>query len=212
MDFLRQKSVFFFAKIFWWTPCNWGAWAHFRRTHYSWALSKRSSARSRRAMAVAPMFFFFADFVTCANFSNLWGKFLETHNRYGHHVSAKSCAGSWATFSPKKIFEKKSASWFFLKRSFEKTLFLTVFYVWSPISQNQDQIQGPCFRVIYKRFIGCIFAQKWRQNFFHTWFFGQKKGWKKMSKIFFSFVAHISPNWRKIQKPFPLKTNSKDVS
>ena len=35
-----------------------GACAHFRRTHYSWALSKRSSARSHRAMAVAPMFFF----------------------------------------------------------------------------------------------------------------------------------------------------------
>ena len=33
-----------------------GAWAHFRGTHYSWAISKRSSTRSRRAMAVAPMF------------------------------------------------------------------------------------------------------------------------------------------------------------
>ena len=169
------------------------------------------SARAQARHAVAPMFFF-ADFVTCASFSNLWGKFPKTHNRYGHHVSAKNCAGSWATFSLKKIFEKKSASWFFLKRSFEKTLFLTVFYVWSPISQNQDQIQVPWFRVIYKLFIGCIFAQKWRQNFFHTWFFGQKKGWKKMSKNFFSFVAHISPNWQKIQKSFPLKTNTKDVS
>ena len=57
--------------------------------------------------------FFFADFVTCANFSNLCGKFLKTHNRYGHHVFAKSCAGSWATFSSKKNFEKNSASWFF---------------------------------------------------------------------------------------------------
>ena len=62
----------------------------------------------------------------------------------------------------------------FLKRSFEKTLFLTIFYVWTPISQNQDQIQGPWFRVIYKRFIGYIFAQNWRQNFFQTSFFGQK--------------------------------------
>ena len=55
--------------------------------------------------------FFFRRFR--ANFSNLCGKFPETHNRYGHHVSAKSCAGSWATFSSKKKFEKKSASWFF---------------------------------------------------------------------------------------------------
>ena len=156
--------------------------------------------------------FFFADFVTCANFSNLCGKFLKTHNRYGHHVSAKSCARSWATFSSKKNFEKNSASWFFLKRSFEKTLFSTIFYVWTPISQNQDQIQGPWFRVIYKRFIGYIFAQNWRQNFFSDFVFWAKNGWKKMSKIFFSFVAHISQNWRKIQKPFSLKINSKDVS
>ena len=123
--------------------------------------------------------------MTCANFSNLWGKFLKTHNRYGHHVSAKSCAGSWATFSPKKIFEKKIGFMVFLKRSFEKTLFLTVFYVWSPISQNQDQIQGPWFRVIYKRFIGCIFAQKWRQNFFSHLVFWAKKGMKKNVENFF---------------------------
>ena len=57
--------------------------------------------------------FFFADFVTCANFSNLCGKFLKTHNRYGHHVSAKSCAGSWATFSSKKNFEKIRLHGFF---------------------------------------------------------------------------------------------------
>ena len=168
-------------------------------------------ARSRAQIPLR-LCFFFADFVTCANFSNLCGKFLKTHNRYGHHVSAKSCAGSWATISSKKKFEKNSASWFFLKRSFEKTLFLTVFYVWSPISQNQDQIQCPWLRVIYKRLIGYIFAQNWRQNFFQTWFFWQKNGWKKMSKNFFSFVAHISQNWRKIQKPFSLKINSKDVS
>ena len=91
------------------------------------------SQRGRLLGAVAQwqlrLCFFFADFVTCANFSNLCGKFLKTHNRYGHHVSAKSCAGSWATYSSKKNFEKNSASWFFFKRSFEKTLFLTIFYV-----------------------------------------------------------------------------------
>ena len=130
--------------------------------------------------------------MTCANFSNLCGKFLKTHNRYGHHVSAKSCAGSWATFSSKKNFEKKSASWFFLKRSFEKTLFLTIFYVSTPISQNQDQIQGPWFRVIYKRFIGYIFGQNWRQNFFSDFVFWAKKWMKKNEKFFLICSSYFS--------------------
>ena len=53
--FLR---VFFAKRVYFDVPHAFGgAWAHFRRTHYSWALSKRSSARSRRTMAVAPMFF-----------------------------------------------------------------------------------------------------------------------------------------------------------
>ena len=81
----------------------------------------------RSEIAHMVTFFFFADFVTCANFSNLCSKFLKTHNRYGHHVSTENCASSWATISSKKNFEKYSASWFFLKRSFEKTLFLTIF-------------------------------------------------------------------------------------
>ena len=72
-------------------------------------------ARSRAQIPLR-LCFFFADFVTCANFSNLGGKFLKTHNRYGHHVSAKSFAGSWATFSLEKTFEKKSALWFFFKK------------------------------------------------------------------------------------------------
>ena len=51
--------VFFAKKVYIDVPhAIGGAWAHFRRTHYSWALSKRLSARSRRAMAVAPMFFY----------------------------------------------------------------------------------------------------------------------------------------------------------
>ena len=49
--------IFFAKKVYFDVPhAIGGAWAHFRRTHYSWALSKRSSARSRRAMAVEPMF------------------------------------------------------------------------------------------------------------------------------------------------------------
>ena len=51
--------IFFAKKVYFDVPhAIGGASAHFRRIHYSWALSKKSSARSRRAMAVAPMFFF----------------------------------------------------------------------------------------------------------------------------------------------------------
>ena len=111
-----------------------------------------------------------------------------SQNRYEHHVSAKRCAGSWDTFLSKKKFEKNSASWFFLKRSFEKTLFLTVFYVWSPISQNQDQIQGPWFRVIYTSFIGYSFAQKKTSKFFfRLGFLGKKRDEKNCRK----FVSHL---------------------
>ena len=78
------------------------------------------SQRGRLLGAVAQwqlrLCFFFADFVTCANFSNLCGKFLKTHNRYGHHVSAKRCAGSWATFSSKKN-RKKFGFMVFLKKN-----------------------------------------------------------------------------------------------
>ena len=97
---------------------------------------------------------FFADFVTCANFSNLCGKFLKTHNRYGHHISAKSCAGSWATFLSKKNSKKNRLHGFFRLR----------------------------------------FRPKMASKFFFRLGFLGKKGMKKMSKIFFSFVAHISRN------------------
>ena len=122
-------------------------------------------------------FFYFADFVTCANFSNLCGKLLKTDTNTMFPLKDAQVPG--IHFCRKKISKKNSASWFFLKRSFEKTLFLTVFYVWSPISQNQDQIQGPWFRVIYTSFIGYSFAQKKRQNFFSDLVFWAKKGMKK---------------------------------
>ena len=51
------KKIGFAKKVYFDVPHAIGAaWAHFRRTHCSLALSKRSSDRSRRAMAVAPMF------------------------------------------------------------------------------------------------------------------------------------------------------------
>ena len=63
----------------------------------------------------------------------------------------------------------------FFKRTFEKTLFSTNFRLWSPISQNWDQRQGPWFRKLYKRFIGYILTQNWRQFFFVLGVFGQKE-------------------------------------
>ena len=59
-----------------------------------------------------------------------------------------------------KIFQKNSASWFFFEKSFEKTQIFRVFHLSSLISQNRDQIQGPWFRIIYKRFVGYNFAKK----------------------------------------------------
>ena len=133
-----------------------------------------------RAMRDAHMVtFFFADFVTCANFSNLWGNFLKTQNRYGHHVFAKNCAGSSATYWLKKN-SKKIRLHVFFERKFWKTHFLRVFYVWSPISQNQDQIQSSWFRILYKRFIGYTFAKKWRRNYFWDLVFLAKKGMKRI--------------------------------
>ena len=43
-------------------------------------------------------------------------------------------------------------------------------------------MQGPWFRVNYKRFIGYIFGKNWRQNF--TSFFGQKIDEKNVENFF----------------------------
>ena len=103
--------------------------------------------------------------VACANFSNLPGKLLKTQNRYGHHVFAKSCARSSAQGSLEKIFKKFGFMGFFEKKSFEKTLFLTVCNLQFPIYQN-------------------ILAFKRCQKFFHTWFFWTEKRWKNYRKFF----------------------------
>ena len=59
LGFLRKKLVLRKKVYFDELHAIVGAWAHFRGTHYFWALCKRLSARSRGAMAVAPMFSFF---------------------------------------------------------------------------------------------------------------------------------------------------------
>ena len=119
---------------------------------------------------------FFSQFVT--DFPQNWKEIRKTF------VQAKSWVESLATFSLKKFFKKNSASWFFFEKSFEKTQIFRVFHLSSPISQNRDQIQGPWFRIIYKPFVGYIFAKKWRQSFFSDCAFWAKKGMKNF-RIFF---------------------------
>ena len=90
-----------------------------------------------------------------------------------------------------KNFQKEFGFMVFLKRSFEKTQIFRVFHLSSLISQNRDQIQGPWFRIIYKRFVGYLVPKKCRQSFFRLRFLGKKRDEKNFEN-FFSFVAHIS--------------------
>ena len=155
--------------------------------------------------------FFFADFVTCANFSNLSGKFPKPRTDTDTMFSLKVAQDPRLHFRRQKI-EENLASWVFFRRIFEKTLFLAVFFCLIPYFSEPRPDTEFMVSILYKRFICCYtFAKKWRQKFFWDLVFWEKKGWKKC-RFFFSFVAHISQYWRKIQKPFSLKTNSKDVS
>ena len=110
----------------------------------------------------------------------------------------------------RKKFSKKSASWVFFKRIIEKTLFLIIFHLWSPISQNWNRIQGPWFRKLYQSFIGYILALKWRQFFSYLVFLG-----KKMDKNFFEKFFLIRSSYFskliKVQKPFSFEKNSIDI-
>ena len=114
--FFATKNCFFLREKYFDVPHAIGV---FGRTFVE-PITPGLSQRGRLLGAVAQwqlrLCFFFADFVTCANFSNSCGKFLKTHNRYGHHVSTKNCAGSWATFSSKKNFEKKFSFMVFFKK------------------------------------------------------------------------------------------------
>ena len=49
-------------------------------------------------------------------------------------------------------------------------------------------MQGVWFRVIYKRFIGYIFGQNWRQNLFSDFVFWAKKMDEKKCRKFFSHL------------------------
>ena len=128
-----------------------------------------SSARSRRAMAVAPMFFF-ADFVTCANFSNLCGKFLKTHNRYGHHVSGHH--------------GKNSASWFFQKEDLKKRyfwLFLCLIPYFSELRPNTMSMVSYIVQAFYRLPFGLKMTSKFLS---YSVFLGKKEDTKFFEKFF----------------------------
>ena len=107
-----------------------------------------------------------------------------------------------------KNSKKNSASWFFLKRSFEKTQFLRISYIWSLISQNQDQIQSLWFRILYKRFKGYTFAKKWRQFFLRLGFLGKKRDEKNV-EIFFLICSSYSSNLTKHAETIPSRQTTR---
>ena len=140
--------------------------------------------------------FFFADFVTCANFSNLCGKCLKAHNRYGHHVSARSCAGSWATFSSKKKFEKKSASCFF-KRSFEKNAIFDCFLCLIPYFSEPGPNTGSMVSCNLQAFRRLHFRSNLASKCFSDLVFWAKKWMKKNVEKFFLICSSYFSNLTK---------------
>ena len=88
-------------------------------------------------------------------------------------------------FRRKKFTKKKSASWFFLKRSFEKTLFLTVFFCLIPHFSEPGPNTGsmvPCYLQAFHRL---HFRSKMASKFFSHLVFWAKKGMKKNVEKFF---------------------------
>ena len=103
------------------------------------------SHRARALRDAHMVTFFFADFVTCANFSNLGTKFLKIQNRYGHHVFAKKLRRILCYIFAQKSFRKKFGFMGFFQKNFWKNAIFDYISFWSPISQNWDRIQGHGF-------------------------------------------------------------------
>ena len=91
-------------------------------------------------------------------------------------------------FRRKKIPKKISASWVFQK-NFSKAIF-DGFSNSIPYITELRLNTGSMVSQIVQAFRRPHFNSKMTSNFFSYLFFGQKR--KKMSKIFFSFVAHFS--------------------
>ena len=123
---------------------------------------------------------------------------VKTENRYWYHVFANNCASSWATSS-----QKTRSFGLFAKDFFWKKNNLWVFFIFDPIylrTETEYRIHG---FVKCKHFKGYINNGVKIDSFLV--FFGLKKRLKKV--WFFSFVAHLSKNWQKIQKLARIQAN-----
>ena len=67
-------------------------------------------------------------------------------------ISLKVAQGPRLHVRQEKFSKQIRLHGFFSKKNFEKTLFLTVFHIRSPISQNRDRIQSPWFRKLNNHF------------------------------------------------------------
>ena len=114
-------------------------------------------------------------------------------------------------FRWKKI-SKKIGFMVFFKKTFWKNAIFECFLCLIPYFSEPGPNTGSMVSCNLQAFHRLHFRLKLASKFFSDLVFWAKKWMKKMSEIFFSFVALFSQNWRKIQKPFSLKINSKDVS
>ena len=155
----------------------------------------------------------------------IWWRFFSQIS--WHMPTFQTCAANFSkpitdtdTMFPLKVAQvpglhfrrKKSASWFFFKKKFWKNAIFDCFLCLIPYFSEPGLNTGSMVSCNLQAFPRLHFRLKLASNFLSDLVFCAKKWMKKMSKNFFSFVAHISQNWRKIQKPFSLKINSKDVS
>ena len=107
-------------------------------------------------------------------------------------------------FRRKKLFKKIRLHGFFSQEDLKKTLFLTIFHLWSHISQNWDRIQCPWFRTLYKRFVGYNLATK---LFSYSMFLGKKEDTKFFEKFFLIPSSYFS----KLITDTDIHINSKEV-
>ena len=114
-------------------------------------------------------------------------------------------------FRRKKI-RKKFGFMVFFEKKFWKNAIFDCFLCLIPYFSEPGPNTVSMVSCNLQAFHRLHFRSKLASKFFSDLVFWAKKWIKKMSKNFFSFVAHISQNWQKIQKPFSLKINSTDVS
>ena len=123
---------------------------------------------------------FFADFMTCAIFSKLWGKFLKNHNRYGHHVSCfcQKLRRILGYIFVEKTFKKFGFMFFFWKLVLKKRNFKEFLCLISCFSEPRPDTE---FMVSYiiQTFHRLHICQNMTSKYFLKLVFMAKKGIKK---------------------------------